>query len=353
MKESKTILITWWLGYIGSHTCTVFGEAGHDVIIVDNLSNSHSEVLENISEIIGKKPTFYNIDIKDISAFESIFRNHPEIDGIIHFAAKKAVWESCEDPFLYYENNIIWTNNLLKLMNKYDKRNIVFSSSATVYDAPKLLPPFSENDRLWTYNPYGTTKLVMEYMLKDLASFKWFNVVNLRYFNPIWAHNSGLIWENPKWVPGNLVPYVLKVAKWDIDQVQIYGDDYDTEDGTWVRDYIHVMDVAEAHLSAYDQLGKYNEYKKENNINESKWYFDVFNIWTWDWKSVKEIIELVQKVTEKEVPSKVVARRSWDIDTSIANPQKAKQVFGREYKRSIYQAIEDARRFVNNIEKNN
>ena len=352
MEESKTILITWGLWYIWSHACVVFGQAWYDIVIVDNLSNSHQSVLENISELIGKKPTFYNLDIRDISTFEKVFKDNPEIDGVVHFAAKKSVWESCQDPFLYYENNIIGTHNLLKLMQKYDKKNIVFSSSATVYDSPKLLPPFSENDRLGTYNPYGTTKLIMEYMLKDLSTYKGFNTINLRYFNPVWAHNSWLIWENPKWIPGNLIPYVLKVAKWEIDQVQIYWDNYDTEDWTWVRDYIHVMDVAEAHLNAYNQLIRYNEYEKENNIDIEKWYYDIFNIWTWDWKSVKEIIDLTKKVTEKEISSKVVDRRPWDIDTSIANPQKAKQVLWREYKRSIYQAIEDARRYLNNIEKN-
>ena len=172
--------------------------------------------------------------------------------------------------------------------------------------------------------------------------------MNLRYFNPIGAHNTGLIWENPKGIPSNLVPYVLKVAKGEIDIVQIYGDDYDTPDGTWVRDYIHVMDVADAHLNAYNQITKYKNYQLENNIQEEKWYFDIFNIGTWDGKSVKEIIDLVKKVTEKEVPAKVVERRDWDVDTSIANPQKAKQVLWREYKRSIYQAIEDSRRYINN-----
>ncbi len=352
MENTKTILITGGLWYIGSHTCTVFWEAGYDIIIVDNLSNSHPETLDNIAEIIWKKPTFYNIDIRNIEDFDQVFKSHPEISGVIHFAAKKSVGESCQDPFLYYENNIIGTNNLLKLMQKHDHKNMVFSSSATVYDSPKLLPPFSENDRLGTYNPYGTTKLIMEYMLKDLATFKWFNIVNLRYFNPIGAHNSWLIWENPKWVPSNLVPYVLKVAQWEIDSVQIYGSDYDTEDGTWVRDYIHIMDVADAHLNAYNQISKYKEYQQENNLEEDKGYFDTFNIWTGDGKSVKEIIDLVQKVTEREINSKTVEKRDWDIDTSIANPQKAKQVLWWEYKRSIYQAIEDSRRYINN-QKNN
>ena len=347
MENSGTILVTWWLGYIWSHTCTVLWEAWYDLIIIDNLSNSHNDILDKISEIIWKKPTFYKYDVREESNLEKVFKKHPEINWVIHFAAKKAVWESCQDPFLYYENNIIWTEILLKVMQKFGKKNIVFSSSATVYDSPKILPPFTENDRIWTYNPYGTTKLVMEYMLKDLATFKGFNVVNLRYFNPIWAHASGLIWENPVWVPSNLVPYTLKVAKWEIDCVQIFWDDYDTPDGTWVRDYIHVMDVADAHLAAYNQLQKYEDYKKENEIDPDKWYFDVFNIWTWDGKSVKEIVELVGKVTEKEIPTQIVSRRSWDIATSIANPQKAKQVLWREYKRSVYQAIEDAWRFMN------
>lgn len=348
MDESKTILITWGLWYIWSHTCTIFWENNYNIIIVDNLSNSQMPALDKISEINGKKPLFYNTDIKDISELEKVFRKHPEIDWVIHFAGKKAVWESCQEPFMYYDNNIIWTLNLLKLMQKYEKKNLVFSSSATVYDSIKLLPPFTETDRVWTYNPYWTTKLVIEYLLKDLANFKWFNIVNLRYFNPIWAHHSWLIWENPKWIPNNLVPYILKVAKWEIEKVQIFGDDYDTPDWTWVRDYIHVMDVADAHLAAYNQLEKFEQYKLENEIDANKWYFDIFNIGTWDWKSVKEIIDLVSKVTEKEIPSEVVSRRPWDIPTSIANPQKAKQVLWREYKRSVYQAIEDAWRFMNN-----
>lgn len=347
MDETKTILITWWLWYIWSHTCTIFWENNFNIIIVDNLSNSQSDVLNKIAEINGKKPVFYNTDIREFAELEKIFKKHPEIDWIIHFAGKKAVWESCQDPFMYYDNNILWTMNLLKLMQKYDKKNIVFSSSATVYDSLKILPPFTETDRTGTYNPYGTTKLVIEYLLKDLANFKWFNVINLRYFNPIWAHASWLIWENPKWIPNNLVPYTFKVAKWEIEKVQIFWDDYDTPDGTWVRDYIHVMDVADAHLAAFNQLEKFAEYKKENNIEQNKWYFDIFNIGTWDWKSVKEIIDLVGTVTGKEIPSEVVSRRPWDIATSIANPQKAKQVLWREYKRSVYQAIEDAWRFMN------
>lgn len=347
MSSSKEkILITGGLWYIGSHTAVAFWEAGYDIVIIDNLSNAHKSVVERIGKLSGKKPIFYNADLKDKEAVKKIFKEHPDISWVIHFAAKKSVGESCEDPFLYYENNIIGSINLFKAMQEANIKNIVFSSSATVYDAAKLLPPFSEMDRLNTVNPYWTTKLVMEYLLKDLSSYKYFNTVCLRYFNPIGAHHSWMIGENPKWVPSNLVPYVLKVAKGEIEHVKIYGNDYETEDGTGIRDYIHVMDVAEAHLWAFNHIKESVEYQK--NTDKVTWLYDIFNIGTGDGKSVKEIIDLVQKVTEKEIPCKIVGRRAGDIDVSIANPQKAKQILWWEYKRSIYQAIEDWWRFVNN-----
>lgn len=345
MSSKEKLLITGGLWYIGSHTAVVFWEAGYDLVIVDNLSNSHKDVLDRIIKLIGKKPVFYNADIKDKEALKRVFNDHPDISWVIHFAAKKAVGESCEDPFLYYENNIIWAINLFKAMEEAKIKNVVFSSSATVYDAAKLLPPFSEMDRLNTVNPYGTTKLVIEYLLKDLSTYKYFNTVCLRYFNPIGAHHSWLIGENPKGVPSNLVPFVLKVAKGEIEYVKIFGDNYETEDGTGVRDYIHVMDVAEAHLAAYQHIKESIEYQKNTDVQTG--LYDVFNIGTGDGKSVKEIIELAEKITEKKIPYKIVERRAGDIDVSIANPQKAKQVLWREYKRSIYQAIEDAWRFVN------
>ncbi len=346
MENTHKILITWWLGYIWSHTAVIFAQAWYDLVIVDNLSNSHIWVLDAITQLIGYKPKFYEADIRNIISLEKIFEENSDIDWVIHFAAKKAVWESCQDPFLYYDNNIQGTTNLIKVMLNYNIKNIVFSSSATVYDALKLIPPFSENDRLNTNNPYWTTKLMMEYLLKDMSYHKNFNSVILRYFNPIWAHQSGLIWESPKWIPSNLVPFVYKVAKWEIEKLNVFGNDYKTEDGTWVRDYIHVMDVAEAHLSAYKHILDYIQFQTmaENQV----WLYDIFNIWTWHGQSVKEIIEISEKVTEKNIAYEISNRRPWDVDISIANPLKAKQVLWREATRSIFQSIEDWWKFVNN-----
>ncbi len=345
MKQTQKILITWWLGYIGSHASVVFGQAWYDLIIVDNLSNSHMWVLDSITNLISKQPQFYEIDIRTPNALEKIFQENTDIDWVIHFAAKKSVWESCQDPFLYYENNIQGTINLLQTMNNHNVKNIVFSSSATVYDSLKLIPPFSESDRTNTNNPYGTTKLTMEYLLKDMSSHKNFNCVLLRYFNPVWAHPSNLIWETPKWIPSNLVPFIYKVAKWEIEKLNIRWNDYKTDDGTWVRDYIHVMDVAEAHLASYKHILDYIQF--QNMAENPLWLYDIFNIWTWNGKSVKEIIEISQKITEKDIPYEVSPRRPWDVDVSIANPLKAKQILWRESTRSIFQAIEDWRNFVN------
>ncbi len=341
---NKSILITWGLGYIGSHTCSVLGQKGYDLIIVDNLSNSEITVLDKLEKIIGKKPLFYQTDLRDFEEVEKIFQNH-EIEGVIHFAGLKAVGESCEYPFLYYENNIQASLNLFQLMEKYQVKNLVFSSSATVYDATKNLPPFSEMDAVGTTNPYGTTKLVLEEILKDLANFKGFYVMNLRYFNPIGAHESGLIGENPQGIPNNLLPYIFKVAQGEQEYLKIFGDDYETPDGTGVRDYIHVMDVAEAHLVAYEWLKK----KKSLNVHQEQhwtWMFEIFNLGTGIGTSVKEMLDMVQMVTGKEIPSQIVARRSGDIAVSLANPQKAKQILGWEAKRTVLQAIKDAWNFL-------
>lgn len=338
-------MITWGLGYIWSHTAVVFGQAWYDLVIVDNLSNSHIGVLDSITQLIWYRPKFYEADIRNVNSLEKIFEENTDIDWVIHFAAKKAVWESCQDPFLYYDNNIQGTINLLKTMLNYNIKNIVFSSSATVYDSLKLIPPFSENDRVNTNNPYGTTKLMMEYLLKDMSSHKDFNSVILRYFNPIWAHSSWLIWENPKWIPSNLVPFIYKVTMGEIEKLNVWWNDYKTEDGTWVRDYIHVMDVADAHLASYKHILDYLQFQTmaENQV----WLYDIFNIWTWHWQSVKEIIEIAEKITEKKIVYEISPRRPWDIDISISNPLKAKQILWREATRSIFQSIEDWWNFVN------
>lgn len=269
---------------------------------------------------------------------------------MVHFAAKKAVGESCHDPFLYYDNNINGTINLLKAMEKFDVKDIIFSSSATVYDAENLLPPFSENDRLKTINPYGTTKLVMEYLLKDMVMHKRFNAVALRYFNPIGAHASHLIGESPKGIPTNLLPFLLKVAKGEIEKLSVFGNDYETEDGTCIRDYIHVMDVAEAHFAAAKFL---EEQEKMNETSEvpAMPLFEVANIGTGYGKSVSEMISIVETVVDKKIPYVVVERRAGDAPISLANPLKAKKLFDREAKRSIMQAVEDAWAFLQKQEE--
>jgi UDP-glucose 4-epimerase len=267
---------------------------------------------------------------------------------VIHFAAKKAVGESCHDPFLYYENNINGTINLLKAMEKFEVKDIIFSSSATVYDAENLLPPFSENDRLKTINPYGTTKLIIEYLLRDMVQHKGFNAIALRYFNPIGAHSSHLIGENPKGIPTNLLPFLMKVARGEIEKLNIFGDNYETEDGTCIRDYIHVMDVAEAHFAAAKYLHDRALLEETSEIHSIQPIFEVANIGTGYGKSVKEMMGIVSTVVEKEIPYIVVERRDGDAPVSLANPLKAKKLFDREAKRSIMQAVEDAWTYLQN-----
>lgn len=333
-----TILITWWLGYIGSHTAVVFAQAGYDVVIVDNLSNSDISVLKKIEQLAGKSVAFYQLDLRDKEWLEKVFAEHT-IDGVIHFAAKKAVGESCQIPFEYYDNNIIWSLALFAVMEKYAVKKIVFSSSATVYD-PSWTPPFVETDHLGTTNPYGTTKLVMEYLLKDMAMYKWFDVVCLRYFNPIGAHSSWLLGENPNGLPNNLLPYIFKVATGELPAVQVFGNDYPTSDGTGVRDYIHVMDLAEAHIYAFQAI------KWWNDKMIKWWMFDVFNLWTGQGTSVLEMINIVYRVTQKDIPYAIVARRSWDVALSLANPSKANTVLWRQAKRTVEEAIRDGWNFI-------
>ena len=340
----KKILLTGGLGYIGSHTAVIFAKQGYDLIILDNLSNSNIKVLDKIKSLTWQDIIFYNGDIKSENSIEKVFRDH-EIDGVIHFAAKKSVWESCTDPFSYYQNNILGTINLFSVMNKYEVKNIVFSSSATVYDANKLLPPFVEIDRVNSTNPYGTTKLVIEHLLKDLSKFKDFYTLNLRYFNPIGAHDSWLLGEDPKWIPSNLLPYMLKVATGELEELKIYGNDYDTEDGTWIRDYLHVMDLAEAHFFAY----QYIDELKKSYTNGA---FEVFNVGTGHGTSVTEMLNLVEQVIGRELPHTIVERRDGDVDVSIANTQKIRQMLGRAPQRTLYQAVEDSWNFINGIENN-
>lgn len=340
--ENKKILITGGLGYIGAHTTVLFMQAGYDVVILDNLSNAHKEsVLTAIKELTGKEPLFYEGDIRNYDYLDNLFSKE-EIDGVIHFAAKKAVGESCYDPFLYYDNNIIGSINLLKVMNKHQVKKLIFSSSATVYDTEKNIPPFTETDRLSTTNPYGTTKLVIEKLLYDMALHKGFSAICLRYFNPIGAHSSGLLWENPKGIPTNLVPFLMKVAKKEIEQITIFGGNYITPDGTCIRDYIHVEDVAQAHLQAFDYIQKYIQQSSEVE-NWLPNFFEAFNIGTGTWKSVKEMLAITESIVWEPIAHTIGERREGDVAISVANPSKAKKMLWREPQKTIITAVEDAR----------
>ncbi len=331
----QTILLTWWTWYIWSHGAVNLLELWYEVVIIDNLSNSDKSILWKIQDITGKIPKFYEWDLRDKSILEKIFSEN-SIDAVIHFAWAKAVWESCEKPFYYYENNIIWSVNLFEIMDKFNCKNIIFSSSATVYD-PIWVPPFVETDITWNItNPYGTSKFIIENILYDLANHKNFKVVNLRYFNPIGAHFSWLIWENPNWLPNNLLPYVMKVAIWELKEVNVFWNDYETKDWTGERDYIHVVDLIDWHIA-------WLKFIKEN---KKSGFFETFNLWTGKSTSVLELIEITRKITWKEVNYAIRWRRDWDLAISYCVPEKAKKILHWEAKKTVEDAVKDSWNFM-------
>lgn len=261
MSKKTIILITGGTGYIGSHAVVAFEQAGYQTVIIDNLANSSKDTLYGIEKILWYTPPFYECDIRDIQWLEAIFEKY-DFDGVIHFAWLKAVGESCENISTYQDNNVGGSISLFSIMEKFAVRKMIFSSSATVYNTNNT-PPFTEDMSVGTTNPYGTSKLVIEELLKDYALHAWWDVASLRYFNPIWNHQSGYIGELPNGVPNNLLPYIMQVLLWEREKLTIFGDDYETLDGTGVRDYIDVSDLVDAHLQVYEQI--------------QKWY-DVYNI---------------------------------------------------------------------------
>jgi UDP-glucose 4-epimerase len=329
----KKILITGWTGYIGSHAVVAFEEAGYETVILDNLSNSSDETLENIWNILWYIPEFYKCDLRNIDEIKNIFEEHV-FDWVIHFAGAKAVWESCEDPIYYFQNNISGSINLFEVMKDFWVKNIIFSSSATVYDSENTAP-LSEKNKLWTVNPYGTSKLLLEKILEDLARFAQFQVISLRYFNPIWAHPSGKIWENPEWVPNNLLPYIMKVATWELTKLNVYWDDYDTLDGTWVRDYIDVNDLVEGHLLAYKKLEK----------NQWVSFCDVYNLWVGKWASVLEMIKESEDITWKKINYSFVDRRTGDLWEVYCCPDRAKNELWFDAKVSLKESLKNSWKF--------
>lgn len=328
------VLVTGGMGYIGSHTVVELLENNYEVVIVDNLVNSKIDVLDKIEKITGKRPIFYQYDLCDYQDLETIFKEN-KIDVVIHFAGLKAVGESCEKPLLYYQNNLISTMNLLDIMAKYNCKKLVFSSSATVYGKPKSLP-IQEDFPLSTTNPYGSTKLFIEYVLKDLykADPTW-SIAILRYFNPIGAHQSYLLGENPNGIPNNLMPYIVKVATKELDHLNIFGNDYDTKDGTGVRDYIHVVDLAKGHIKAVEKVLTTNK-------------VDCYNLGTGVGYSVLEIVELFKKVNKVDVPYKIVERRSGDISSCYADPTYALKELGFKAEKTLEDMVRDSYQFVVN-----
>ncbi len=338
----KTILITGWTWYIWSHAVVAFEQAGYKTVIVDNLVNSSVWVLQGIEKIIWYIPDFFEWDLRDRDFLKEIFSKY-NFDGVIHFAWLKAVWESTQKPFEYFDNNIVWSLKLFEIMNEFWVKKIIFSSSATVYDSDFIDGEKSwirEINRVWnTTNPYGTTKFLLENILKDLSKFSGFQVINLRYFNPIWAHISWYLWENPVWIPNNLLPYIMRVVTGEYEYVKVFGDDYETKDGTWVRDYIDVSDLVDGHVRAYEKW----------NFSQEKGFFKSYNLWTWTWVSVLEMIQATQKVVWKEILYKIFPRRDGDLAKVFCNPEKAYREFWWKTQISLEESLERSFRFVRNV----
>lgn len=326
------ILVTGGAGYIGSHTCVELLNEGYEVVVMDNLYNSSRKALERVEEITGKKVTFYETDMLDKDGVEAIFEKE-QIEAVIHFAGLKAVGESVAKPIEYYHNNITGTLILCEAMKKYGVKNIVFSSSATVYGDPAFVPITEECPKGKITNPYGQTKSMLEQVLTDIqVSDPEWNVILLRYFNPIGAHKSGKIGEDPKGIPNNLLPYVAQVAIGKLPCIGVFGNDYDTPDGTGVRDYIHVVDLAKGHVCAIRKLAE-----KKGVL--------IYNLGTGKGYSVLEVVKAFGKACGKELPYQIKERRPGDIAQCYADPAKAKAELGWEAKYGIEEMCEDAWRW--------
>lgn len=332
-----TILVTGGAGFIGSHTCVLLLQNGYDIVVLDNFHNSHPEAIKRVNQLAGKSPVLVQADINDKTTLETIFQTH-KINAVIHFAGLKAVGESNRIPLTYYHTNVTGTISLCEVMEKYGCRKLVFSSSATVYGDPDSVP-IVESSRTWATNPYGRSKLMVEQILMDLQKSRpdFWAITLLRYFNPIGAHPSGLIGEDPNDIPNNLLPFVAQVASGKLSAVNVFGDDYKTPDGTGVRDYIHVLDLGAGHIKALQHLDKTSP-----GIN-------VFNLGTGRGFSVLEIIEKFREISGQPIPYKIAPRRTGDIATCYADPTKAQNELGWHCEYSL----DDMIRHAWNWQKNN
>lgn len=319
------ILVTGGTGYIGSHTVVELQAKGYDVVVVDNLSNSHISVLDHIEEISGIRPVFEQLDLADIQKTKSFFKKNADIKGIIHFAAYKAVGESVDKPLMYYQNNLISLMNILENMTEYDIDNLVFSSSCTVYGQPEKLPVAEDAPLQKALSPYGNTKQIAEDIIHDTSLATNVNAVMLRYFNPIGAHETALIGELPLGVPNNLVPFITQTAIGQRDQLSVFGSDYDTPDGTAIRDYIHVVDLAQAHVVSVDRM--LNKKQKKD--------VEIFNLGTGNGFSVLEVIHSFEKVSGEKLNYRIVDRRAGDIERVFADNKFAMEELGWKAQKSL------------------
>ena len=329
------VLVTGGAGYIGSHTIVELLNNNMEVVVIDDFSNSKPEVLENIKKITGKDFEFYEVNYLDREKLEKVFAENPDIDSVINFAGFKAVGESVKKPLEYYINNVSGALVLLDTMKKYNVKKFVFSSSATVYGEKNPIPYIETMETGKATNPYGTTKLFIEQILQDLyKSDNSWDICILRYFNPIGAHESGLIGEEPQGIPNNLMPYIVRVASGKLKELSIFGDDYDTPDGTGVRDYIHVVDLAKGHVKAIEKL------KKEGSG------IYIYNLGTGKGYSVLDIVKTFEKVTGKKVPYKIVERRAGDLAMFYANSKKAQEELGWKAEKTLEDMCKDSWNYI-------
>ena len=328
------VLLPGGAGFIGSHTAVELLNAGKEIIIIDNFSNSKPEVLESIKKITGKDFKFYEMDYLDEEKLEKVFEEN-NIEAVLNFAGFKAVGESVKKPIEYYKNNISGALVLLETMKKHNVKKFIFSSSATVYGEPEKVPITEEFKTGGTTNPYGTTKLFIEQILKDIyASDNSWDICILRYFNPVGAHESGLIGEEPQGIPNNLMPYIVRVANGELKELSVFGIDYNTPDGTGVRDYIHVVDLAKGHVKALEKLDR-----KQNGLY-------IYNLGTGKGYSVLDMVKAFEKVTGKKVPYKIAPRREGDIATCYAEPKKAKEELGWQAEKTLEDMCKDSWNYI-------
>ena len=336
------IIVTGGCGYIGSHTVIALIENNYEVVIIDDLSNSSEQIIDRITRITGVKPIFENVDLKDLEATKQVFGNHKDADAVIHFAAHKAVAESVQEPLKYYQNNLYSLLNTLIAQKENGIHNIIFSSSATVYGNPSILPITEKSETQRPFSPYGNTKKMAEEIIEDVVKANTkLSAISLRYFNPIGAHQSGLIGELPSGTPNNLMPFITQTAAGVREKLMVYGNDYPTKDGTPIRDYIHVVDLAEAHVIAVNRLIKKQQEKQ----------FEIFNLGTGDGYSVLEIINAFESISEKPLNYEITKRRAGDVPQLYADINLAKEKLGWTAKRGLAEMIGSSWKWEQNIRK--